>query len=270
MHAYHNNRDLFCRYALADVRETRSVASLLSRSYFVQSQMFPYNYQSVITRGAATKVDSLFLREYLRRGHPIPPPPPKREFSGALCEVLVTGVIKNVWHCDIASLYPSTILAFDCVPKSDTLGIFKRMVADLRSYRLDAKKAAKLAADPLERSRLTALQGAFKILINSLYGYLAFPFGHFADFESAERVTAIGREILATMRDWLMSQGAQIVELDTDGIYLVRQMASQSRISKVDSPPSCYQASKSSSTRNTKPCSAIRPRTPHSCSKTDE
>jgi DNA polymerase I len=109
-------------------------------------------------------------------------------FTGALCEVLVTGVIENVWHCDIASLYPSTILAFDCVPKGDTIGIFKRIVADLRSYRLDAKKAAKLAADPLERSRLTALQSAFKILINSLYGYLAFPFGHFADFEAAERV----------------------------------------------------------------------------------
>ena len=40
MHAYHNNRDAFCRYALADVCETRAVASLLSRSYFVQSQMF--------------------------------------------------------------------------------------------------------------------------------------------------------------------------------------------------------------------------------------
>ena len=128
-------------------------------------------------------------------------------------------MIESVWHCDIASLYPSTILAFDCVPKSDTLGIFKRMVADLRSYRLDAKKGAKLAADPLERSRLTALQGAFKILINSLCGYLAFPFGHFADFEAAEHVTAIGREILATMRDWLMFQSAQIIELDTDGIY---------------------------------------------------
>ena len=76
-----------------------------------------------------------------------------------------------------------------------------------------------------ERSRLLALQGAFKILINSLYGYLAFPFGHFADFEAAERVTAIGREILATMRDWLMSQGAQIIELDPTASILVRPMA---------------------------------------------
>jgi hypothetical protein len=109
----------------------------------------------VITRGAVTKVDTLFLREYLRRGHPIPQPQLKREFTGALCEVLVTGVVENVWHCDIASLYLSTTLAFDCVPKSDTLGIFKRMVADLRSYRLDAKKAAKLAANPASLEKYT-------------------------------------------------------------------------------------------------------------------
>ena len=179
-------------------------------------------------------------------------------------------MIENVWHCDIASLYPSTILAFDCVPKSDTIGIFKRMVADLRSYRLDAKKGAKLAADPLEHSRLTALQGAFKILINSLCGYLAFPFGHFADFEAAEHVTAIGREILATMRDWLMSQGAQIIELDTDGIYFSPPDGVTIEAFTVDSRPSCQQASKSSSTHNTKPCLATRPRTPHFCWKTDE
>ena len=67
-----------------------------------------------------------------------------------------------------------------------------------------------------------------------------------------------------------MSQGAQIIELDTDGIYFSPPEASQSRAFKVDSLPSCQQASKSSSTHNTKPCSATRPRTPHSCWKTDE
>ena len=157
------------------------------------------------------------MREYLRQGEPIPLPPPKRDFTGALCEALVTGVI--VWHCDITSLYPSTILAFDCVPKSDKLEVFKRMVADLRDYRVRAKKAAKAATDPAERLQLDALQGTFKILINSMYGYLAFPFGHFADFNAAERVTAMGRQILSSMKDWLMSQGAQVIEIDTDGIY---------------------------------------------------
>ncbi len=45
----------------------------LVRSYFVQAQMFPYDYEDVIIRGTATKVDSLLLREYLRRCVDIPP-----------------------------------------------------------------------------------------------------------------------------------------------------------------------------------------------------
>ena len=40
--------------ALCAVRETRAVADLLSPSYFIQAQIFPYNYQDVIVRGNAT------------------------------------------------------------------------------------------------------------------------------------------------------------------------------------------------------------------------
>jgi DNA polymerase elongation subunit (family B) len=104
--AYREDREAFRAYALTDVRETRAVSGILSRSYFVQAQIFPYNYQDVIIRGTATKIDSLFLREYLRRGVDIPLPPEKREFEGALCKVHATGVINNVWHCDVARPLP--------------------------------------------------------------------------------------------------------------------------------------------------------------------
>ena len=217
--SYREDREAFRAYALTDVRETRAVSGILSRSYFVQAQIFPYNYQDVIIRGTATKIDSLFLREYLRRGVDIPLPPEKSEFEGALCNVHATGVINNVWHCDVASLYPSTMLAFGYLPKNDRLGIFGAMLRDLRAFRLEAKRQAKAATDPIERNRLEALQATFKILINSAYGYLAFPHGHFADFEAAAAVTAKGREILQEMVDWLLSGGARVVEIDTDGIY---------------------------------------------------
>ena len=128
-------------------------------------------------------------------------------------------MVENVWHCDVASLYPSVILAFGCLPKNDTLGVFAGMLRDLRLFRLEAKNALRLATDPLERSRLDALQGTFKILINSAYGYLSFAQGHFADFDAAEKVTAKGREILRQMVDWLTARGAQVIEIDTDGIY---------------------------------------------------
>src|SRR5262249_33299545 len=75
--------------------------------------------------------------------------------------------------------------------------------------------------DQKQQRHLHALQNTFKILINSFYGYLGFAQGHFADFDAAARVTQIGRDLLKKMIDWLGKQGAQVIEVDTDGIYFV-------------------------------------------------
>jgi DNA polymerase elongation subunit (family B) len=63
-------------------------------------------------------------------------------------------------------------------------------------------------------------------LINSFYGYLGFAQGHFADFDAAARVTQIGRDLLQKMIAWLNEHGAQVIEVDTDGIYFVPSDAS--------------------------------------------
>jgi DNA polymerase elongation subunit (family B) len=195
------------------------VAAILSRSYFTQAQIFPYNYQDVIVRGNATKINALFLREYLRRRHSIPELPNARPFEGGYTDIFATGVIENVWHCDVTSLYPSLMLAFGYLPKDDALGVVGGMLRDLRAFRLEAKSALRLVEDPLERGTLHALQGTFKILLNSFYGYLGFAQGNFADFDAAEKVTAKGREILRQMVSWLAARGAKVIEIDTDGIY---------------------------------------------------
>src|SRR5438045_6556038 len=75
--------------------------------------------------------------------------------------------------------------------------------------------------DPARQHHLQALQNTFKILLNSFYGYLGFAQGHFADFDGAARVTQIGRDMLMKMIDWLNARGAQVIEVDTDGIYFV-------------------------------------------------
>ncbi|MGH7935802.1 MAG: 3'-5' exonuclease, partial [Chthoniobacterales bacterium] len=65
--AWADNPQRYRERALCAVRETRAVADLLSPSYFIQAQIFPYNYQDVIVRGNATRINALFLREYLRQ-----------------------------------------------------------------------------------------------------------------------------------------------------------------------------------------------------------
>jgi DNA polymerase elongation subunit (family B) len=214
----------FRNRALCAVRETKAVADLLSPSYFIQAQIFPYNYQDVIVRGNATRINALFLREYYRQRHSIPEMPMVRGFEGGYTAIFFTGVARNVWHCDIASLYPSVMLQFDCFPVTDQLQIFRHLLTDLRTFRLEAK--AQMQATNRENNRqrwhhLHALQNTFKILINSFYGYLGFAQGHFADFDAAARVTQIGRELLQKMIDWLNTRGAQVIEVDTDGIYFV-------------------------------------------------
>ena len=219
--AYISGKEKFRRRALCGVRETRAVSELLSPSYFIQAQIFPYNYQDVIVRGNATRINGLFLREYFRQKHSIPELPMPQTFEGGYTDIFFSGVARNVWHCDVASLYPSIMLQFDCFPASDRLQIFRHLLTDLRTFRLEAKAKMRAEKNPARQHHLQALQNTFKILINSFYGYLGFAQGHFADFDAAARVTQIGRDLLKKMIEWLNTHGAKVIEVDTDGIYFV-------------------------------------------------
>ena len=219
--AYPENSEQFRRRALCGVREIRALSELLSTSYFIQAQIFPYNYQDVIVRGNATRINALFLREYFRQRHSIPELPLVRACEGGYTDIFFTGVVHNVWHCDVASLYPSIMLKFDCFPVTDQLQIFRHLLTDLRTFRLEAKSEMRAEKGPAKQHHLQALQNTFKILLNSFYGYLGFAQGHFADFDAAARVTQIGRDLLKKLIDWLGAHGAKVIEVDTDGIYFV-------------------------------------------------
>ena len=207
--------------ALRRSRDAR-LSDLLSPSYFIQAQIFPYNYQDVIVRGNATRINALFLREYFRQRHSIPELPMPRAFEGGYTDIFFTGVARNVWHCDVASLYPSIMLQFDCFPATRSAANLSAFAH--RSPHLPARSQSEECGRnkiPRRQHHLQALQNTFKILLNSFYGYLGFAQGHFADFDAAARVTQIGRDLLKKMIDWLNAHGAQVIEVDTDGIYFV-------------------------------------------------
>lgn len=217
--AWEHDRERLLAYALDDVRETRSLGALLSPSYFYQSSILPMKYQDVVVRGSGTSLDALFISEYLKAGHSFPLPELPRRFAGALTRADEVGIFEDVWHCDVRSLYPSILLASDWAPSRDVLRVFPRLLGALRTFRLEAKDAMRSTHDPAGQNELKALQGTFKILINSFYGYLGFSQGTFNDYDLAERVTARGREILTMMLDFLTESGANVLEMDTDGIY---------------------------------------------------
>ena len=217
---FNEDPDTVMKYARDDIIETRALSDLLSPVYFAKAQILPFTYQNVVTRGSATKIDSLMLREYLRKRQAVPSPEPAREFAGGYTDIFFTGLARNVHHCDVRSLYPSLMLALRIGPQNDDLGVFLRLLEYLRSFRLDAKERMR-KADPETLGYLDALQTAYKVLINSFYGYLGFGMARFNDFDAASRVAEEGRKILKDMIEWIRENGGRPIEIDTDGIYFI-------------------------------------------------
>jgi DNA polymerase elongation subunit (family B) len=213
--------DTLARYAMDDVRETAALAAALIGPSFYQTQTLPLGLQGVVSTGMASRIEMLLLRAYVEAGASLPRPEPARPFPGGMTAVYETGVFRRVVKADVESLYPSVMLRYGIGPRRDRLGVFPRLLETLTRRRLEAKHEAAAATDPAARARLDTLQGAFKILVNSFFGYLGWPFGLWNDYDAAERVTRTGQEILKRMIDWVRGEGGRVIEIDTDGLYFV-------------------------------------------------
>ncbi|MDW8322216.1 MAG: DNA polymerase domain-containing protein [Armatimonadota bacterium] len=206
------------QYALQDAQETARLAEIVLPTEFYQTQMVPDTYQHVATAGSGEKINAIFVRTYLHAGYAVPKPQPARDYPGGYTEVRITGVISRVVKADVESLYPSIMLVHRIAPASDRLGVFLPALEELTRRRLEAKAELRRAAEPRQRAYWDGIQGSFKVLINSFYGYLGanFPFN---DFGAAQRVTEEGRKIAMQLVDALERTGSKVIEVDTDGVY---------------------------------------------------
>ena len=208
------------RYALDDVRDVDSLSKLIMPNEFYQTQMVPMSYQQCAVAGTGRKIDDMMIRGYLTAQHSVPEPMRTEPFPGGYVDVLHTGVFKPVVKCDVESLYPSIMLREGIRSRNDVLAAFPIMLRELRDRRITAKHRSQ---DPFEQDRAmwNGLQGGFKILINSFFGYLGFNRGHFNDFDAARRITLEGQRLIQQIVKELEEAGATPIEVDTDGVYFV-------------------------------------------------
>jgi DNA polymerase elongation subunit (family B) len=235
--AWNNNPEKLLAYALDDVRETNKLSELLSGSNFYMTQMMPFGYAKVSSMGPAAKIEALFVREYLREKHSIPRPQQGQQETGGFTEVFLKGILGPIVYADVESLYPSIMLSFNVCPTSDERKLFPKILADLKALRFAAKgrmKDAKKAGDTSGAELYDAMQNSFKVLINAMYGYLGFRAGIFNDYIEADRVTTTGQAIAKKMIAEFEKRGCRIVEVDTDGIYLIPPPDVQTEVQEAD------------------------------------
>jgi DNA polymerase, archaea type len=221
--AWHWDHDVkpLMAYAMDDVSETAALSSLLSPTSFYLTQMVPAAYGVVSRLGAASKIELLLVREYLRRKHALPRPRQGSQTSGGYTDIFLTGIVGPIVHADVESLYPSIMITQKISPESDELGIFTELLSCLTTMRLEAKRTAREATVPIDRARLDAVQSSLKILINSFYGYLGYSRALFNDYGQADTVTRTGQSLLRTIIARIQSEQGKVVEVDTDGVFFV-------------------------------------------------
>ncbi len=203
------------RYLEHDLAETEALARRLSGASFYLAQMTPMPYGQIARTGPAGKIESLFVREYLRRRHSLPAGEVGTQALGGYTDVFVTGVVGPIVYADVESLYPSIMLNYDVRPRTDALGLFPDLLRRLTALRLDAKRRMQ------DDGEMEARQGSYKILINAFYGSLGFSQALFNDFREADRVASIGQELLRSMIEHLRRFGGEVIEVDTDGVLFV-------------------------------------------------
>jgi DNA polymerase I len=200
------------------VRDVDLLTRITIPTEFYQTQILPMTFQRTTVTGTGRKIDDLMVRAYLAAGHALPEPGIPRPYPGGHAELVRSGVFGPVVKADVESLYPSIMLHDNITAAADTLGAFPLLLRELTRRRIDAKQRARQSTGE-EHALWDGLQGSFKVLINSFYGYLGYGAGMFNDFDAAERVTLEGQRLIRNVVAELERHGAQPIEVDTDGVY---------------------------------------------------
>jgi DNA polymerase elongation subunit (family B) len=212
VHAYYHDRPTFNAYLLADLRETYALFAKLIPPYAGIAALTGLPLHLVAVKSTAWIWEQILKRHY----NGSPEEDKKRDYVGGLV-VSRKGLWSPCLKIDIASLYPTIMLAYRIHSRKDPEQIALRWLKTLREQRLALKEKAKAnTGDP----NAQILQEAMKILLNSLYGFYGTEGYGFNDMDAAEKVTAIGRKVLTRMIAAIEDLGGIVVEADTDGIIV--------------------------------------------------
>lgn len=190
----------FCEYCRDDGDSPIKLFDIMAPSYFYLTQSIPKKFQQIINEATGSQIDSFLIRSYAQDGLALPKSDYKGdiEMEGAI-SMGVPGVYKNVKKVDVASLYPSIMLNYNIYPESkDYKKNFLTALEYFTNERLKNKKIGKETGDPY----YIGLDGAQKIVINSMFGFMGTNYLLFNKFEKANLIMKKGREILLKGVEW--------------------------------------------------------------------
>lgn len=133
-------------------------------------------------------------------------------------------------HFDIASFYPSIMVAYEIAPEHINKGCFVKLVKWLKETRVSAKHSTEDYIDGIPKDVLAQV---LKIVINSIYGKLGFTKGDICDRLAVLKVTINGQLMIMMLCERLELAGIEIMSANTDGIVVKLYKKHKAKFDKI-------------------------------------
>ena len=195
----------------------------------------------VINGMTSTMIDSLMIRFADSKGIGVPMTNRRKRtghIEGGYVHSIDPGLYEWVCVLDFKSMYPSIIidrnLCFSTMSEDGEIetplgvkfkspeqkkGLLPELLVNLMADRDEAKKLQAAAKTEDEENYYKRVQGAIKILMNSVYGVFASYFYRFTNLDIGASITAYAREYVKDILAELEKEGLEVIYGDTDSVF---------------------------------------------------
>ena len=238
-----NNPDKVMDYCLEDAKLALEILEHIKvlQKYQHLGSVAKLPLNDVINGMTSTMIDSLMIRFADSKGIGVPMTNRRKRtghIEGGYVHSIDPGLYEWVCVLDFKSMYPSIIidrnLCFSTMSEDGEIetplgvkfkspeqkkGLLPELLVNLMADRDEAKKLQAAAKTEDEENYYKRVQGAIKILMNSVYGVFASYFYRFTNLDIGASITAYAREYVKDILAELEKEGLEVIYGDTDSVF---------------------------------------------------
>ena len=238
-----NNPDKVMEYCLEDAKLALEILEHIKvlQKYQHLGSVAKLPLNDVINGMTSTMIDSLMIRFADSKGIGVPMTNRRKRtghIEGGYVHSIDPGLYEWVCVLDFKSMYPSIIidrnLCFSTMSEEGEIetplgvkfkspeqkkGLLPELLVNLMADRDEAKKLQAAAKTEDEENYYKRVQGAIKILMNSVYGVFASYFYRFTNLDIGASITAYAREYVKDILAELEKEGLEVIYGDTDSVF---------------------------------------------------
>ncbi|MBA4311690.1 MAG: hypothetical protein C0417_03565 [Chlorobiaceae bacterium] len=217
---WENDPDIVINNCKNNIEEVEKISTLLSPKVFFLTQVVPFNYDTVARTNISTKIESIFLREYIRQKHSVPKGSSGSTLVKNYEEIFYQGIFEPVICLDIESIYPNLMLNDNLKLKYDNLDVFQNLLKTLLKIKKDVEDDNSKYNDDYH--------SLISSLINTFYEYTGNPRALFNDFTAHDFTTNKSIGFIQNFIGILKKRGGIPLMIDSEKAYIVPPQSVQS------------------------------------------